>query len=111
MEITLLIMEKSWKNHGIVFLNFCGNRECYASDIMSLHRGSYMSAHILLNLLNKLRESDKKQGLLNILSLFCNKFHKFNNSGAGMLDSIYHMTLRLLKSHIFGVLKRQDFAV
>ena len=28
MEITLLIMEnhgKSWKNHGIVFLNFCGN--------------------------------------------------------------------------------------
>ena len=25
MEITLLIMKKSWKNHGIVFLNFCGN--------------------------------------------------------------------------------------
>ena len=25
MEITLLIMEKSWKNHGIVFLNICGN--------------------------------------------------------------------------------------
>ena len=25
MEITLLIMEKSWKNHGILFLNFCGN--------------------------------------------------------------------------------------
>ena len=24
-EITLLIMEKSWKNPGIVFLNFCGN--------------------------------------------------------------------------------------
>ena len=25
MEITLLIMEKSWKNHGIVFLNSYGN--------------------------------------------------------------------------------------
>ena len=25
MEITLLIMEKSLKNHGILFLNFCGN--------------------------------------------------------------------------------------
>ena len=25
MEITLLIMEKSWKNHGILFWNFCGN--------------------------------------------------------------------------------------
>ena len=25
MEITLLIMETSWKHHGNVFLNFCGN--------------------------------------------------------------------------------------
>ena len=25
MEITLMIMEKSWENHGILFLNFCGN--------------------------------------------------------------------------------------
>ena len=23
------IMEKSWKNHGIVFLNFCGNPELW----------------------------------------------------------------------------------
>ena len=27
MEITLLIMEKSWKNHGILFLNSSGNPE------------------------------------------------------------------------------------
>ena len=27
-----------------------------------------------------------------------------------MLDSIYHMTLKLLKIHTFGV-KRQDFAI
>ena len=25
MEISLLIMEKSWNNHGILILNFCGN--------------------------------------------------------------------------------------
>ena len=25
MEILLLIMEKSWNNHGILILNFCGN--------------------------------------------------------------------------------------
>ena len=34
-------------------------------------------------------------GLPSILSLFLNKFNKFNNTGARMLDSIYHMTLKL----------------
>ena len=33
-------------------------------------------------------------GLPSILSLFRNKFNKFNNTIARMLDSIYHMTLR-----------------
>ena len=37
------------------------------------------------------------------LSLFRNEFNKFNNTGARMLDSIYHMTSKLLKYHIFGV--------
>ena len=55
-----------------------------------------MSAHVLLNLLNKLVKSDKMQGLPSILSLFCNEFNKFNNTGARMLDSIYHMILTLL---------------
>ena len=27
MEISSLIMEKSWNNHGILILNFCGNPE------------------------------------------------------------------------------------
>ena len=61
-----------------------------------------MSDHVLLNLLNKLRKRDKMQCLLSILSLFRNKFNKFNNKGARILDSIYHMTLKLLKNHIFG---------
>ena len=57
------------------------------------HRGSYMSVHDLLNLLNKLSKRDKMQGLPHILSLFRNEFNKFSNTGTQMLDSIYHMTL------------------
>ena len=55
-----------------------------------------MSAHVLLNLLNELRKRDEMQGLSSILSLFCNEFNKFNNTGAWMLDSFYHTALRLL---------------
>ena len=54
-----------------------------------------MSAHVLLNLLNKLRKRDKMCGLPSFLSLFRNKFNKFKNTGAQTLDSIYHMTLKL----------------
>ena len=32
-----------------------------------------MSSHVLLNLLNELRKSEKMQSLLSILSLFLNK--------------------------------------
>ena len=60
-----------------------------------------MSAHVLLNLLNELRKGDKMRGLPNILSLFRNKFLKFKNTGAGMLDSIYHMTIKFHLNHIF----------
>ena len=35
-----------------------------------------MSTHVLLNLLNELRKR--------VLSLFCNEFSKFNNTGARM---------------------------
>ena len=44
-----------------------------------LNRRSYMSAPVLLNLLNELNKSDKIQGLQSILSPFHNKF---NNTGA-----------------------------
>ena len=43
-----------------------------------------MSAHILLKLLNELSKRDKMQGLPSILSLSCNKFDKFNKTGAQM---------------------------
>ena len=62
-----------------------------------------MSAHVLLNLLNELRKRDKMQVLPSILSLFNDMFNKFNNTKARMLDSIYHMTLKLVWSNIFGV--------
>ena len=55
-----------------------------------------MSAHLLLNLLNELEKRGKMRGLPSILSLFCNKFNTFNNTRARMLDTIYHMTFRLL---------------
>ena len=59
-----------------------------------------MSAHVLLNLLNEFGKSDKMRGLQSILSLFRKEFNKVNNTKARMLDSIYHMTLRLLRNLI-----------
>ena len=58
-----------------------------------------MSAHVLLNLLNELGKKIRFKALPSILSVFPNKFNKFNNTGARMQDSIYHMTL---KSHFIG---------
>ena len=66
-----------------------------------------MRAHDLLILLNELGKRDKIQGLPSVLYLFRKKINKFNNTGARMLDSIYHMTLnyfcvkRLRFCHIF----------
>ena len=54
-----------------------------------------MSAPVLLILLKEYGKRDKMRGLPKILSLFRNEFNKFNNTGAGMLDSFYHMTSKL----------------
>ena len=48
-----------------------------------------MSAHVLLNLLNKLGERDRCEAC-RAFYLFRNEFNKFTNV------RIYHMTLRLL---------------
>ena len=56
----------------------------YFHNCNVLNRGSYMSANILLNLLNKLKKRDKMRGLSNILSLFHNEFDKFNKPRARM---------------------------
>ena len=70
------------------------------SGVSARNRGSYMSAHVLLNLLNELGKRDKMRGLPSILSLFRNEFNKFNNTRARMLDSVYHMT-NTLKSQFW----------
>ena len=62
-----------------------------------------MSAHVLPILLNKLEKRDKMRGLPSILSLFRSEFKKFNNTGAQMLDSIYHMALRLFRNLISAI--------
>ena len=54
-----------------------------------------MRVHVLLNLLNELGKRDKIRGLSSILSFSRNEYNKFNNTRARMLDSIYHMSLRL----------------
>ena len=54
-----------------------------------------MSAHVLLNLLNELGHKIKCKALSSILSIFPSEFNKFNNTGARMQGSIYHMTLKL----------------
>ena len=50
-----------------------------------LNRGSYMSAYVLLNLLNELGKRDKMRSLTSILSFFRNEFNKFNNTKTQML--------------------------
>ena len=76
---------------------------CLSAEYYAVNRGPYMSSHVLLNLLNELGKRDKMRGLPSILSLFRNEFNKFNNTGAWMVDSIYHMILKLFWIHIFGV--------
>ena len=66
---------------------------------ITLHRGSYMSAHVLLNLLNKLGKKIRCEAMHNILSVFPNEFNNFSNTGAGLQNFIYHMTL---KSHFIS---------
>ena len=47
-----------------------------AGATVNIHRGSYMSDYVLLNLLNELGKRDKMRGLPSILSLFRNEFNK-----------------------------------
>ena len=51
-----------------------------------------MSAHVLLNLLNKLGKAIRRGA-----SKLPNEFSKYNNTRVRMLDSIYHRTFKLHK--------------
>ena len=54
-----------------------------------------MSAHVLINLLNKLRKRDKMCGSAEHCFTFSQHFDKFNNTGPLLLDSIYHDTKKI----------------
>ena len=56
-----------------------------------------MSAHVLLNLLNKLGKRDNMGGLAS----FHNKLNKFNNTGAQMLDYIYQRPINCFEITFF----------
>ena len=57
---------------------------------------TFMSAHVLLNLLSELGKEIKCEACRAFYLFFRNEFNKFNKTRARMLDSIYHMTLRIL---------------
>ena len=64
----------------------------------------YIRAHILLNILNELGKEIKCEACRAFYRVFATRLiYKSNNTGARMLDSYYHMALRLLLSRVFGV--------
>ena len=54
-----------------------------------------MSAHFFIGFIKRVGKRDKMRGFPRILSLFRNEFNKLNSTGARMLDSFYHITLKL----------------
>ena len=64
-----------------------------------LTRGSYMNAHVLINLLNDLGNRDKMRGLPSILSLFRNEFNKFKNMSRNVRFYLSYDIKITLKSH------------
>ena len=66
-----------------------------------ISRGSCISAHVVLRLLNELGKSVKMRGLLSILSLFRNEFNKYNNTGAGTLDSYLSYDIKIILKSYF----------
>ena len=70
---------------------------CYQKFIIRhilYYKGCYTSAHVLVNLSNKMRR-DKMLALPSISSLFCKEFNKFNNTGAKMIDLSYDIKITL----------------
>ena len=49
-----------------------------------------MSDHVLLILLNELGKQIQCKACRAFYLFFCSEFNKFNDTGAQMLDSIYH---------------------
>ena len=80
---------------NVAIVDMCQTDDAGNCGQSGVHRESYMIAHVLFN--KRVGERDKMRGLPSIFFFFRNDINKFNNTGARMLDTIYHMTLELLK--------------
>ena len=70
------MFDKKFRNNNF---STAGTTSCLSRSLFQIHdTGSYLRAHVLLNLLNKLGKRDKIQGLPSILSVFRSEFNKFN---------------------------------
>ena len=78
--------------------------------IVKRDRGSYTSAHVLLNLLTSWGKEIKYEACWAFYLILATCLKKFNYTRTQMLDSIYHMTLRLLRN-LISVVKRYNFVV
>ena len=63
-----------------------------------MHRKSRLIP--ILKLLNKLEKKRWNARLAKNFVTFCDKLNKFNNTGAGLIGSIYCMTLKLLLNSV-----------
>ena len=59
-----------------------------------------MSAHIVLNCLNKLMEYNAR--LDEHVITFCNEFNTFKNTGVHILISVHHVALKYFQITFFG---------
>ena len=93
---TLHFMIKPNGNMHVMLLRICTPAKRHTQNHRTIYSGSYMSAHVLLNLLNELRKRDKCEACRAFYLFFRNQFNQFNVTKARIVDSIYHMTLRIL---------------
>ena len=110
-----------WKS--IVWKGLATNKPMPTSCLLYIKR-SYMNPPLVADkedftwvlmfywiyLLNELGKRDILLSLSSILSLFRNEFNTFKTTRARMLDSIYHMTLRLLWN-LSSAAKRYDLVI
>ena len=71
--------------------------------LIMLSLGPTFRIRALTVALDNSEQVGEKRGLPSILSLFRKEFNKFNYTRAQILDSIHHMTLKLLGNLISGV--------
>ena len=69
------------------------------------------STLVLLNLLNEKKKSEKKNAKPAEHLISFGEFNKINDTGARMLDSFSHMTLKQFVIPFCSKCKRLDFAI